>query len=263
MRNSGKKTFGLVVAVTSLFVSSHLFASESSKDLKASLAELPGLAEFPEKGAFVDLVKALDEAYTEGVIKIQITPFARSVGSVINGTADFHIPTIRNPAVDQSQLPYSTVKVSMGSVYFNIYSNTQNLITKKKLDAAMASGKNKMPYQIEGVGGIESQYPFHVIGSNSVENSLKKLSAGRIDALIWAQEETDAALKKLRLKNIHREPWMSFDDAIVIPKGARGEQVDKILSKALLALKKNGKLDVLYPKIHRPYEDWQPAKMGW
>ena len=68
-------------------------------DLKASIAQLPGLADSPEKGAFIDLVKAIDAAYKDGKITIGVYPFARSVNNVIDGFADFHIPNVRNPQI--------------------------------------------------------------------------------------------------------------------------------------------------------------------
>ena len=175
-----------------LFASSSLFSLGGSKDLQASLAELPGLADSPDKGTFVELVKAIGTVYTEGKITIRVFPFARSVNNVLTGLADFHIPTVRNPMVDQTRLPYGTVKVPMGSVTFVIYSNSANPLSKKMLDDAIASGKN-FPYRIEVPGGIENQFPFNAASSNDVEQSLKKLAVGRIDALVWAQEEVDAS----------------------------------------------------------------------
>jgi polar amino acid transport system substrate-binding protein len=245
-----------------LFASSALFSLGGSTDLTASLANLPGLADSPDKGTFVELVKAIGDVYTEGKITIEVFPFARSVNNVLTGLADFHIPTVRNPMVDQAKLPYGTVKVPMGSVTFVIYSNSASSISKKMLDDAIAGGKN-FPYKIDLPGGIENQFPFTGTPTNDLEHSLRKLSAGRIDALIWAQEEVDATLKALKLKNIHREFWTNFDDAIIIPKGAEGDKLDRILSDALTALKKSGKLEALHSRVHHSYDTWQPAEMGW
>ena len=133
---------------------------------------IAGLADSPDKGTFVELVKAIGTVYTEGKITIRVFPFARSVNNVLTGLADFHIPTVRNPMVDQTRLPYGTVKVPMGSVTFVIYSNSANPLSKKMLDDAIASGKN-FPYRIEVPGGIENQFPFNAASSNDVEQSLK------------------------------------------------------------------------------------------
>ncbi|MFH0974566.1 MAG: transporter substrate-binding domain-containing protein [Spirochaetota bacterium] len=236
----------------------------NSTDLVASLAQLPGLADTPDKGAFVDIVKAIDEVYTEGTIKIELYPFARSVNNVIAGKADFHIPTFRNLKIDQSKLPYGTVTEKMGKVRFVIYSNTDNPINKKMLDDAILNAKSgQFPYKIEGASGIESQYPFPVISTNDVTQGLRKVANKRIDALVWAQEEVDFTIKNLKLKNIRRELWQDFEDAIIISKGPGGDRINNILSDALRKLRASGKLEQLYSKIHRPYENWQPADMGW
>lgn len=69
----------LVSIIIMLGLTNGVLAASVSGDLQASLAILPGLAETPAKGTFVDIVKALDDVYTEGRITIQLYPFARSV----------------------------------------------------------------------------------------------------------------------------------------------------------------------------------------
>ena len=86
----------------------------SQVNLKASIAQLPVLSESPEKGIFVELVKALDEVYEEGTIEIEVYPFARSVENVLRGNADFHIPSFRNPVIPESSLPFAFVPEPMG-----------------------------------------------------------------------------------------------------------------------------------------------------
>ena len=252
----------VIVLCLAFLVSPMLFSLNGSKDLEASLAELPGLADSPDHGTFVELVKAIGDVYTDGKITIRVFPFARSVSNVITGRADFHIPTVRNPMVDQTKLPYGTVTVPMGKVTLVIYSNSANQISKKMLDAAIAGSKN-FPYKIEIPGGIENQFPFNGTSSNDVKQSLRKLALGRIDALIWAQEEVDATLMSLKLGNIHREFWTEFDDAIIIPKGQEGDRLNMLLSAALTELSKSGKLEALHSKVHHAYDVWQPSDKGW
>jgi hypothetical protein len=67
----------------------------------------------------------------------------------------------------------------------------------------------------------------------------------------------------LKLKNIHREQYDKFDDVFVIPKGAKGKEIDKILSGCLQKLRSSGKLQELHKKVHLPYQKWQPYEMGW
>ncbi len=238
-----------------------LSAAEGPKELTASLGLIPGLIDSPEKGPFVDLVKAIGTC-TDGKIKIETYPLARSVDNVIKGKADFHVPTIRNRAIDESVLPYRFTTERYGTVSFVIYSNTEKPITAKMI-ADAAAQKGKYPYNFEVPAGLEGIFGFPGTPSNDVASSLQKVQKKRIDALIWAQEEVDLALRNMKLNAIHRDHWRDLEDTIIIPKGPRGDAVDQILSPAIKKLRASGKLDQLYSKVHRPYDDWQPSKMGW
>lgn len=245
-----------------LFGAPFLVSADGPKDLTASLALLPGVIDSPDKGPFVDLVKAIAGVYTEGKIKIETYPFARSIDNVVKGKADFHIPTVRNRAISVPSLPYRFTTEKIGSVAFVIYSNSERPLTKKMLQDAMAQ-KGKFPYTIEVVPGIEQQFGFPGTSSVDLTSSLQKVQKKRIDALVWAQEEADNALKNLKIKTVRREHWMDYEDSIIIAKGPHGDAVDKILSNALKKLRASKQLQPLYAKVHRPYDDWQPAKMGW
>jgi len=239
-----------------------LYAAGDSKDLTASLASIPGLIDSPEKGPFVDVIKLIGGAHTGGKIKIEVYPFARSVDNVIKGKSDFHVPTIRNRAISEANLPYRFTTEKIGTVSFVIYSNKEKPITKKMSADAVAQN-GKFPYTIEVPAGLEGIFGFPVLSSNDVASSLQKIEKKRVDALLWAQEEVDFALKNMKLKTIRRELWMDLDDSIIIPKGPRGDTVDEILSSAIKKVKASNQLQPLYLKVHRPYDDWQPSKMGW
>jgi polar amino acid transport system substrate-binding protein len=252
----------MVFCMVVLCVPFVLNAAGGSKDLTASLALIPGLIDSPEKGPFVEMIKAIAGAYTGGKIKIETYPFARSVDNVVKGKADFHVPTIRNRAVSEAGLPYRFTTEKIGTVSFVIYSNSEKPITKKMLDDAIAQ-KGKLPYTIEIPAGIEGVFPFPGNPSNDVAASLQKVQKKRVDALVWAQEEVDFALRSLKLNAVHREHWMDLDDSIIIAKGPAGDATDEILSTAIKSLRASKQLQSLYLKVHRPYEDWQPSKMGW
>ena len=231
-----------------------------AKDLKASVAYIPMLAESPEKGAFVELVKAIDEVYTEGSISIKVYPMARSINNVVIGQADFNVPMIRSPYVSLSDKPYRFASQRMGTVCFVIYSRNENPITKEDLVAA--SSEHPFPYTIETLRGVSQflQFPFPIEEISEVEQSLKKVVAKRVDALIFAQEETDHLVQALKMKSIHRSLFACWDDVIVIPKGAKGDGIDQIISTALQELDANGTLADIRKRIHVPYTDWQPSQ---
>ncbi|MFW5783461.1 MAG: hypothetical protein ACOCY8_02975, partial [Spirochaetota bacterium] len=197
-------------------------------DLNASIAQIPVLAETPERGVFIDLVRAIDETYDGGEINIDVVPFARSVTNVIRGEADFHIPSFVNPVIPESALPYSWVPEPVGYVTLVIYSNAENRLTREDIDAAFEAG-GRFPYVIEVGAGIEPQFPFPTQGSNSIEQSMRKVDAGRIDAYLWPPEGDDI-VRSLRLGNIHREVYGEFEDVILVPKTPRGREVSAILN---------------------------------
>ena len=238
------------------------FTQANSKDLVASIAQLPGLADTPDKGAFIDLVKAIDDVYTEGSIKIELYPMARSINNVIEGKKDFHIPMLKSSVIkDKSTLPYHIVTEKMGVVSIVIYSSVDKKLTRKMLDKAAKEGN--FPYKIESAGGMENLFPFPISATQGLDQSLKKVSSKRIDALLWAQEEGDMIVKNLKLGDIYRSPYEDIDDVIISTKNSSGEEVDKILSAAIKKLKRSGRLKDLYLKIHVPYKEWQPSKMSW
>ncbi|MBN1982578.1 MAG: hypothetical protein JW795_13675 [Chitinivibrionales bacterium] len=236
-------------------------AQSQAKDLNASLALIPGLAESPDKGAFVEVVKAMDEVYP-GKIIISVYPYARSYNNAMTGASDFHIPAGHNPEIPDSTLPYRYASEKIGSLAMVLYSNNAKPITRQDVLNAMAKG-GKFPYTIEVSAGAESNCPFPVTSSNDFESSLRKLNMQRIDALWNAQEETDLIIRKLKLKNINRSFWGMFDDVIVIQKSAKGDEINEILSGLLKKLRESGKLEKIYSKVHVPYDDWQPSKMAW
>src|SRR3569832_1873807 len=76
-----------------------------AKELTASIANLPVLADTPDKGVLIDLVKAIEKE--SGIpIKREVAPFVRSMDAVINHRADFHLPLIMVPIADESKLEY-------------------------------------------------------------------------------------------------------------------------------------------------------------
>jgi len=227
-----------------------------AQDLKASLAFLPNISESPDKGAFVDLVKAFAEVYTSGKIQISVAPMARSVDNVLSGAADFHVPMIRNTAVPADSLPFKCSTEALGKVVFVIYSNKAKPITLNMLKAA--KDKKPFPYQLETGRGLEAFFDFPVTPSNSLDQSLKKVDAGRVDGFIWAQEEADYTVRTLALKNVHRAFYFAFDDIIVLPKGPKGDKLDAVFAKLIKSLRESGKLQALHGAIHSPYSDWQP-----
>ncbi|MDD3181759.1 MAG: ABC transporter substrate-binding protein [Alphaproteobacteria bacterium] len=230
--------------------------------LRASLASIHGVINSPDEGPFVDLIKAIG-AETGRTLSIEVVPMSRSIDNVIKGRADFHIPTIRNRLLDEASLPFSFTTESYGAVSFVIYSSNKKILTKKIITEALAKGEKTFPYILEVPASMERLFPFPCVPSNDTTNSLNKVLKGRVDALIWAQEDVDLILHKDKLKNIHRDHWEDLEDTIIIPKGEEEKETDRLLSGAIKKLRKSGKLKEIYSTVHQPFSPWQPADMGW
>ncbi|WP_146061720.1 transporter substrate-binding domain-containing protein [Aeromonas oralensis] len=226
-------------------------AAKPVRILNAHLGELPGLINADKTGPFVDLVRAIDDLYPEVSIRITIYPLARAMAGVIAGTADFSLPAIRN-LQDADLLPYRFSTRSFGKVTHVLYSNTDHLITP---DMAYGIVPTKRDLLIEATPGF---LPIPLQRSMSIEQSLRKLARGRIDAFIWAQEEADLMLRQLKLTNIHREHLGDFEDVFIIAKGPAGDETDRFLGEAIDRLAASGKLAEIYSRLHRPYVEWQP-----
>ncbi|HDT5894107.1 TPA: ABC transporter substrate-binding protein [Aeromonas hydrophila subsp. hydrophila] len=164
------------------------------------------------------------------------------------------VRAIRN-LQDADLLPYRFSTRSFGKVTHVLYSNTDHLITP---DMAYGIVPTKRDLLIEATPGF---LPIPLQRSMSIEQSLRKLSRGRIDAFIWAQEEADLMLRQLKLTNIHREHLGDFEDVFIIAKGPAGDETDRFLGEAIDRLAASGKLAQIYSRLHRPYVEWQPQPL--
>ncbi len=237
--------------------------SSQSKDLIASLPVLPGgLVESPEKGYYVDLIKALDELYTDGNITIVVNPIARAQEILSDNQADFYFPKVMSEYTDVSKLPYKVVSKPVGLNVFVLYSHVDKKLTKEDLDKALENG-GEFPYKLESSPSLKEGFRYPYTVSNNVEESVKKVDAGRIDGYIWAQEDVDSFLNNAKMKNIYRSHFYDFSDAIRLANSDKSEEIDKALTKCIEELEASGKLGEIYSKIHLPYKEWQPSEMGW
>lgn len=222
-------------------------------DLQVQAMLLPGIIDSAEHGPFIELLHAMDEVYSEGRFIISAFPVARVMDNIGRGLADLGLPAIRVRPGDGSQQAFRFSTQSYGTVNFVLYSRKDNIVTRAHIDQAMARGR--FPYRIEAPTYAWG-FPFSPF--TTFESALRKVSAGRIDAFLWAQEETDLVLKKLQLSNIRRELFAGLEDVFLLPRGPRGDQVDAIVSRTLSALRTQGRLQRLYQSIHRPFDPWQP-----
>jgi len=219
----------------------------SAQKLTASLAQMPIHAPSKVKGVQVELVTAIS-AVSGYDINIDVYSFARSVDNVINNRADFHIPLIKNDIIPADKLPYAYSTQTIFQVNFVLY-------TRK---GSEVNNQNLANHLVETDRAHIDYFPFQTLPSNSIEQSLKRLKLGLIDAYIFADTATDPLLLELGYKNISRQLYKVFDVKIILSKNEHGADIDKILSKAIKALKDSGQLQKIEGSVDLPYSDWQP-----
>jgi polar amino acid transport system substrate-binding protein len=247
-RISGLSIVIFVIFFSCFFITADVFG----KDLKVSLPFLPVLSETPEKGILVDLTKAMDREY-EGSFKITgIYPFKRSMHNVLAaGVADLHMPILVDPDVPEDQLPYMHSTEIIFYVIFGLYTKRGRKIDMNNLSS----------YVIEVERAHTHLYRFPVIPSSRIDQSLKKIVAGRIDAFIFAAKETDDVIEKLGLQSkISKYLHKKYEVKIVLPKGKKGIETNKILSSVIGRLKASGKHQEIFAPITTYYDNWTPSQ---
>jgi len=245
-----KKQFFTSSIVFMLFLTTLCSSNLFAKDYKASLAQMPCYAESMEKGVLVDFTKALAEV-SNGKITYQVVPFNRSMYAVENKQVDFHMPLIKLPdskKAEIAKLNYDYSTETIFHVNFTLYSNK-----KKPLDM-----KNLKAYKIETDNAHTPYFDFPITGVTNLEASIRKVDAGQIDGLIFADAAIDNIIKSQGIKNIKRELYHRFDVKIILPKGGQGGETDKMLSEVIGKLKKSGKFNTIMGGIDAPYDNWQP-----
>ena len=217
-----------------------------ARDLKASLGYVPMLCETPDKGILPDLLKAMDEIYTDGKIIIDVYPPPRAIDNVVKGSHDFFLPGMKSTAVDKDALLLRFSETLWTSI-FVLYAN-------KNVDIDMNNLGN---YKIETNPAVTGYFDFPVLPFASTESSLKKVDIGRIDGLIYAMGETDSVLKRLGLKNVKRIYYEAFEGPIMLAKGPKGDEVEKILLPLIKELRDNGTYaKIMAPMLNQQFVEW-------
>ena len=235
----------LVGILSILFLS---MGTVQAAEYKASIANMPVYAESTEKGVLVDFVKAMSKA-TGTPISIVVEPFARSMNNAVEAkTADFHLPLIVPPTSPPNH-DFSTSIIF--HVNFTLYTHKDSKVTRDNLDQ----------FKLETDNAHIAYIKEKTTGSASLENSLKKVDAGRLDGFIFADFACDPIIKAQNLKNIKRTLYNRFDVRIVLPKGGKGGPVDKFLAEAIEKLKAGGEFDKIMGPIDTPFDPWQPYEM--
>lgn len=230
------------------FISALCFSTPcEAKAWKASIAQMPFRAESHEKGALPDLIRALEKSSGQK-IDFEVVPFARSMDNVIRRKVDFHMPLIQRPSAPRDEEDYDYSTTTIYHVNFVLYTTAGLPITPE----------NVSQYKVETDLAHVNLFDFPIKPSTSLESSLRKVSAGRIDAFIFADSAADPIIKARGLHNIKRQLFKRYDVKIVLPKGERDGPTDQFLTKEINILKESGELDRIIGKNVDVFDPWQP-----
>ena len=206
--------------------------------------------------AYKSITQAIVEAGGK-TATIQVLPFARAVYLMDTKQADFMSTEIQLPDPKKwTALKHDYSTSVLFSVVFVLYTNKSKPLSVADLQSGKAKG-----YKLETDAAHTDYFPFPVAASTNIDGSLKKVDSGDIDGYIFSQGTTDGVLKRLALKNIHREYYYTFNGGFLLQKGARGGPIDAMITDGLAKLKANGKFQEImgaYTKSASTYIEWQP-----
>jgi polar amino acid transport system substrate-binding protein len=220
-------------------------------DIHGIAVFLPQVLENTVDSPFANLIRVVNKYYPAGRISLSIAPVRRVYLDISDQNADFRFPIMKIRDGADSQTPYQFGHEMLGKVSFVLYSNKARPLDK----AAVLDMANLNKYQL---AAPPTNWGFHTESVVDLERSLKMLNQGRIDGVIWAQEEADFLIRKLRLDNVHRSHFDDYPDVIFLSCNRRGNFVNQVLSKAIVAARASGELARAYAAVHQPYQDWQP-----
>lgn len=218
---------------------------------------LPGLVEPDGGGPMMRLVREVWQTQAGMPLQLEALPLERVIYNVQNGLADFGFPDIRLPDSRTPDRGYEWSTQAMGRVSFVLYSHQHRPVTRALLDRL----REQRPFPLD-IEAPDLDFGFPIRRFTSFTSALAKVGAGRLDALLWAQEEADSELRRLALPGIRRELYASLDDVLMLTPGERGRQVDQWWSQRALAAQQSGRLAQLYQSVHLPFDPWQPPLLG-
>jgi polar amino acid transport system substrate-binding protein len=244
-----RKLFVLAIA---LAVTALVSVAVSAESYKVVVPQLSPTSTTAYTGLVTEILKA------EGVtVKPEIMPFARCVYLLGNNQADilFTITVIPDKA-KWSKLKFDYSLTETHNIVFVLYSRKDKPVTVNELKQG-----NARKLKIETDPVFIDYFNFDVKPSTSTDGSLQKIVKDQIDGYIFSQVSTDAALKRLGLKDIKRQNFETYVCVFGIAKGTRGGTLDKLLADGLAKVKANGKYKETMGAViaaGSTYIEWQP-----
>ncbi|UGA38695.1 hypothetical protein JOS77_02695 [Chromobacterium haemolyticum] len=168
-------------------------------DLHGIAVFLPQLLENNQTSPFAELLNVVARHYKEGKISFSIEPVKRVYMDTSDKNADFRFPIMKLREGADDATPYQFTKEMLGKVTFVLYTHKNKPLDREDV-LRMA---NLAKYDIEAPP-VNWGFP-----SKSVVNlelSLKKLNLGRVDGVLWAQEEADLSGAQVQTEQYPSRP---------------------------------------------------------
>ncbi len=207
-----------------------------AQDRTVCLAALPGLADDVNHGLLVGFVRTLD-AETKTRSQIIVQPFSRCLHSVAEGDADIMLPMIETAGIETKNLKLSRERIFR--VTFSLYTKSKITLSPEVLASL------KIETDLAHVGSFD----FPVIGSASLENSFRKLDAGRIDGVLFARYESDLTISRLGLSGLVGQDYATYPVHAVLGQSPNSVRAEKWLSSGIDAIRAHGDINKVFAAL--------------
>lgn len=173
--------------------------------------------------------------------------FETSLSDVVAGRADVHLPLIAGPAGSEDNLPYRYSNLTLSETPFALY--------VQQGDTRFEQGKLTIShlarYRIETERAHAGLFFGKVRESDSIEESLREVVAGKIDGFLFSAHTTDPLIRQKRIGPLQRIPYRRLANKMVFAKGASGEALEEKLGLIIDRLKESGEYQtIMAPKLN-------------
>jgi polar amino acid transport system substrate-binding protein len=199
--------------------------------LRISIAELPVLAESNNSGLLIDLVNLLIIYFPDTKITYEIVPFTRSIELVRTGNSDVQLPIIDTDNEKRLKLSEKTIF----NVQFSIFSRQDHPISKSQL---LGEEQNNSLVVETDLAHI-CYFGKKLKATTCLECSVKKLSLGRIDGLLFASTEVNYLINSLNINNLKQTPFAEYSVKFGVSRSEKGKKNELLFANMLTQLEKN------------------------
>ncbi|HZH28547.1 MAG TPA: transporter substrate-binding domain-containing protein [Azospirillaceae bacterium] len=233
-----------VVAITLGILLAGTAAPTVAQPIPVSGVILPEILEEPGKGPYFDFAQEL--AKRSGLqFKINLGPIARAAKTFNDGDALCLYPSI----TDNVTAKYVMTQ-SFNWVKFFVYTRPD---TPAISDLSALKGKRVGTVIGYDYGGLVQKQGLTADAAQDEETNIKKLAAGRLDALIGARQDVELALKRLKMAPLNHDatkPVYQIDDAMLCADTPQGHAVVEKVNTAIKSMLAEGAVKPLLGDIY-------------